>query len=242
MRYAWFPEIDDRLSRLGPAARPAASVLRNLDRLSAARVQSWAANSTAVSRRIWDCYRVHSKVIYPPVDTERFDGHWTKADYVVAVSRFVPYKRLDLAIKAADMAGVPLALVGYGPCELELRAIAAAAAVPVEFITGPTDTELAEIVGRAQALVFPALEDFGIVAVEAQAAGTPVVAVQGYGADDSVIDGVTGVLVAKQAPSDLAAGLQRIFNGSYSPADCRLNASRFGIKSFQKAIRDWVDA
>src|SRR5206468_2113218 len=110
-------------------------------------------------------------------------------EFLLTCSRFVPYKRLDLAILAADRVGLPLVIAGQGPGEGKLRALASEARVPVTFAVGPSDEELRSLYRAASAFVFPPVEDFGIVAVEAQACGIPVVALRAGGALDTVIDG-----------------------------------------------------
>lgn len=247
MRYVWEPSDRrsgvHRLGALGPRA-----ALRNWDRRSAHWVDSFAAISTAVQHRIDRCYGRRSRVIHPPVDTEFFSPSPLDADraasprgpFLLACSRFVPYKRLDLAILAADAVGLPIIVAGRGPGEPALRALAETVSVPVTFEVGPTDERLRELYRSAEAFVFPALEDFGIVAVEAQACGTPVVALAQGGTADTVVDGRTGALVAAQTTGLFAEGVERAL-ATRNSAACVQNADLFSMKAFETRVRDWVN-
>jgi glycosyltransferase involved in cell wall biosynthesis len=243
MRYVWDPH-DRRsgahhLGGLGPRA-----ALRRWDRRSARWVDSFAAISSAVQDRIERYYGRPSRVIHPPVDTAFYcPGPYGPAlpagPYVLACSRFIPYKRLDLAIGAADAAGVPLVVAGKGPAEGALRALAAQAQVPVTFELSPSDERLRDLYRGASAFVFPALEDFGIVAVEAQACGTPVVALAEGGTADTVVDGVTGALVASQDVEAFSKGLQRALELDAGAA-CVANAEAFSVARFGERVLAWV--
>lgn len=242
MRYAWDREIDARASGRGLLTKVALNALRRWDRRSAAVVDHFAANSTAVRDRIHCFYGREARVIFPPVDTEFFtpglnDGGRRGA---LAVSRFIPYKRIDLAIDACARAGVSLIVAGSGPEETALRARAAEAGVPVTFELSPSDERLRELYRSAEVVIFAATEDFGIVPVEAQACGTPVIAVNRGGARDTVLNGVTGLLVGRQEPDALAEALRVMQQWRISPVDCRRNAERFGRRRFQSELRSWV--
>lgn len=240
MRYAWSPELDQRGRRGGRLARPARAALRAVDRRSIDWTDSLAANSQVVADRVRRHYNTTAQVIPPPVEIDRF--RWTRRGegYLAAISRFVDYKRLDLAIGVAERVGKALVILGQGPqCE-DLQAAARSAVVDVEVVNAPTDAQLATTLAGADAFIFPAQEDFGIVAVEAQACGVPVLAVQGYGADDSVIDGTTGVLVASQSIEDLTAGMERLLSANLSRQACRNNAVHFSPHNFRAAVRKWA--
>jgi glycosyltransferase involved in cell wall biosynthesis len=152
----------------------------------------------------------------------------------------VGYKRLDLAIEACHMADCPLVVAGAGPQESALRALAAELGARVEFVILPSDEKLRELYRAARLLIFPAEEDFGIVPVEAQACGTPVVAFGGGGSVDTVVDGITGTLVAVQSREDFAKGLRFALEAGFDPVRCRQNAERFSVTAFQSKIIDWV--
>lgn len=246
MRYVWDPH-DRRsglhhLAALGPRA-----ALRAWDRRASAGVDSFAGISTAVCDRIQRCYGRPSRVIHPPVDTGFYrpgeagegDGSLPAEPFVLACSRFIPYKRLDLAIRAADRVGLPVVVAGKGPGEAQLRELAAGVGVPVTFEVAPSDERLRDLYRAAAAFVFPALEDFGIVAVEAQACGTPVVALAHGGTADTVVDGETGALVERQDVDLFAKGLQRALDLD-DPEACVRQASSFSPAAFEARIRTWV--
>ena len=246
MRYVWDPHDRrsglHRLAPLGPSA-----ALRRWDRRAAQWVDSFAAISSAVRDRIQRCYGRDSRVIHPPVETDFYTPApgatvpgVPAATFVLACSRFIPYKRLDLAIRAADRIGVPIVVAGRGPEERNLRGLAEAMGIPVIFEVAPTDERLRELYRAAAAFVFPPVEDFGIVAVEAMACGTPVVALDRGGTADIVVDGLTGALVAEQDVDGFAAGIERALSLDDAGA-CVRRAASFSRASFEAAVRAWVD-
>jgi glycosyltransferase involved in cell wall biosynthesis len=247
MRYVWDPHDQRRGAQRLAVAGPG-PLLRRWDRRSARWVDGFAANSRAVQERIERCYGRPSRLIPPPVDTDFFTpggtgGHAAGLPlppFVLACSRFIPYKRLDLAIQAADRAGVPLVVAGRGPEEPALRTLAATARVPVQFELAPSDERLRALYRAAAAFVFPALEDFGIVAVEAQACGTPVVGLSRGGAADTVVDGLTGVLVEDQEADAMAGALLRALELSDADA-CVRQAARFSYGAFSEKVLGWVE-
>ena len=152
----------------------------------------------------------------------------------------VPYKRLDLAIRACHRAGRPLVVAGAGPAEAALRAVADELGADVRFVIDPSDDTLRALYRAADVLLFPAEEDFGIVPVEAQACGTPVVAYGRGGVLDTVVPGRTGLLVPSQDEADLAAGIVRAADTAFDPAECRASAERFSRARFCDEFVDWV--
>lgn len=238
-RYVWTPEIDGR----GASAvyAPARAALRMIDRSVSRHVTAYAANSTAVARRIQDAWDRDATVIYPPVRVEYF-GEPTletpQRDYVLGVGRWIPYKNLHLVIEAASIAGIPAKIVGAGPEKPRLIAAAAAASVPVELLESPPDDVLRDLYRNAACLVFPTVEDFGLVPVEAQAAGAPVVAVGAGGALDTVDCGRSGILTSSAQPSELAAAI--VEAASLAGEAPRANAARFSTAAFHTALRGWV--
>jgi glycosyltransferase involved in cell wall biosynthesis len=242
MRYVWLSSIDvrRRQSTFGALAERA---FRSWDLASVRWVDEFAAISTAVQSRIEELYGRRSQVIHPPVDTVHFtpgDGDGDEGGFALAVARMVPYKRLDLAIRACHCAGYPLVVAGSGPAEAELRALAGTLGADVRFVIRPDDVALRNLYRRADVLVFPAEDDFGIVPVEAQACGTPVVAFGRGGAVDTVRPGVTGVLVAEQDEATLAAGITLALNEHLSSVECRRNAERFSEVRFRERLAEWV--
>ena len=240
-RYAWWPELDGRASSL--PARALCAHIRRMDRKAAPRVVAYAANSEATRQRIQEVWDRDATVIHPPIDLGRFAALEPSADrqpFVLGLSRFITYKRLDFVIDAAEAAGLPAKIVGGGALEDDLRARAARASVPVEIITGTTDAEVAQLMADATVLVYPAVEDFGLVPVEAMAAGTPVLALDEAGTKETVVDGVTGFLMPEL---DAAAWAEKIDAAArLDPAACRARAQEFSEESFQSTILDWIGA
>lgn len=240
-RYVWSPELDGRGSSrlLWPMRR----AMQRSDRRAVESIDSLAANSEEVAARIRRFWNREARVIHPPVDTDYFGAKACSSgppsrDFILGMSRFVAYKRLDLVIDAGDLLGLPVVIAGAGPHEQTLRRRAEEARVPVRFVIQPTNAELRELYRNAACLVFPAHEDFGIVPVEAQAAGTPVVGIQSGGVLESVSNGVTGILVEHATPSALARGV--IEAGGISADACRAWASRFSSARFEREALAWI--
>ena len=241
MRYVWLSSLDRRR----PVSRVTAPIerwLKEWDLASVAWVDDFAAISTAVGRRIEELYGRSSRVIHPPVDT----AHYTPGEpgarkgFALAVSRMVGYKRLDVAIRACHRLQEPLVVAGAGPAEAELRALVAQLGADVRFVIDPDDNRLRELYRAAGVVVFPGEEDFGIVPVEAQACGTPVVALAAGGTLDTIVPGTTGILVPEQSDESFADGIRRVLDGHFDPADCRRSAERFSLAVFEKRFVDWV--
>lgn len=240
-RYAWFPELDNRAS--SPAARVLCRHIRAMDRRAARRVVSYAANSEATRQRIQQVWDRDAAVIHPPIDLERFADLTPRPQaqpFVLGLSRFIEYKRLDFVIDVAEAAGVAVKLVGGGALEGRLRARAEAASVPTEVLTGLSDAQVAQLMADATALVYPAVEDFGLVPVEAMAAGTPVLALDQAGTKETVVDGETGYLFPDL---DAAAWGARIADAAaLDPHRCRARASVFSSAAFAASVHGWLDA
>jgi glycosyltransferase involved in cell wall biosynthesis len=241
LRYAWDPAIDDRAPAVRYALRPALAALRKWDLRSAGDVDHFAANSSAVRDRIARLYGRESRVIHPPVDTEWYTpGPGSDREGVLAVSRFIPYKRIDLAIEACAKAGIGLTVAGSGPGEANLRRLAAHSASDVNFEIAPSDERLRELYRSSLAVVFPANEDFGIVPVEAQACGTPVVALDVGGARDTVVDGETGYRIGDASVDLMAEAIAAVAEGRMEQAACRRNAERFSTARFVTELVEWI--
>ncbi|MDQ3309726.1 MAG: glycosyltransferase [Gemmatimonadota bacterium] len=239
-RYIWdlYPEYT-RGKRSKPFIAPVAHWLRLWDRLSADRVDHFVAISHEVAARVRRHYGREAEVIYPPVDVERITPSGAPSeDFYLVVSRLVPYKRVDLAIAAANSLGRRLLIVGDGS---ERRRLESMAGPTVKFLGRRSDEEIADLYGRCRAFLFPGLEDFGIAPVEAQAAGRPVIAFGAGGALETVVDGRTGVLFPTQTPESLAAAITRLEATSFDAALCRRNAERFSAERFRSRLRQTID-
>ena len=251
-RYLWTPELDERGS--GIAARLAATALRPIDRRRAAEATAIAGISRFVADRIAATWQQDASVIYPPVEVERIRA---RADwrselegrelgilddlpdiFVLGASRFIPYKRLDLVIDAGEAVGLPVVLAGAGPEEARLRARAAAASVPVTFVIQPRDALLYALYQAAAVFVFPPIEDFGIMPIEAAALGTPVAANRVGGSAETVGAGVSGVHFDVDDRASIAAAVRRALE---LPRDEVVGwSTQFSRERFGAELREWV--
>jgi glycosyltransferase involved in cell wall biosynthesis len=220
------------------AARPFLGWLQRWERAAAGRVDAFVAISDAVQDRIQRFYGRESAVIRPPVDTGRFSPSGDHDDYYLIVSRLVPYKRIDLAVRAFTDLGLPLWIGGNGRDRDSLEAIAGPS---VRFLGRVPDEELGPLLARCRAFVFPGLEDFGITPVEAMAAGRPVIAYAGGGALDTVVEGVTGTFFHEQTPESLAATVRRFDDMAFDPAVIRSHAERFDVEQFKSQLQTFVE-
>ncbi len=247
MRYAW-DQFDEYfgaalVGRLrNRLLRPAMAALARWDRATADRVDSFVANSRYVAGRIRRYYNRGSTVVYPPVDTAFYrppDDHGRPRSRFLIVSALVPYKRLDVAIDACRQIRAPLTIVGTGPERARLERSAGA---DVEFLGWRSDDEIRTLYRQSTAVLLPGIEDFGMVPVEAQACGCPVVALGEGGAAETVVDGETGVLVNDRSVEAFADGLTRASTLTSDEGHLRANALRFSkeafLEGFQAAVRD----
>ena len=240
MRYVW----DQRQAyfghnRLGPGSTrllaPVLAWLARWDASTAYRVDRYLADSQHVARRIRRYYNRRSAVIYPPVDTDFYcPAAVEPTPTALVVSALVPYKRIDLAIDACRRAGVRLKVVGQGPEEARLRAMADSS---VEFLGACEDAEIRRLYRESGVVLLPGEEDFGIVPIEAQACGRPVVALCRGGALETVRDGITGVLVDSDSAEAFAAGIGRALDGPFDLAVIRRHAVGFGRERFLAEFR-----
>ncbi|PWC32984.1 glycosyltransferase [Azospirillum sp. TSO35-2] len=248
MRYVW-SGYHDYLASAGPLVRPlmpyAIHRLRQWDLATAARVDRFIANSATVAQRIWRVYRRDATVIHPPVETGRFaattalDGE-TRGDHYLFLSQLVAYKRADIAIEAFNRMGRKLLVVGEGE---EYRRLKQMAGPTVELLGHCSAEELDRHYAACRALIFTANEDFGIVPVEAMAAGRPVLALRRGGATETVRDGVTGLFFDQQTPEALIDAVERFEaqEHRFDPAAIRAHAARFDQELFKERLRDTVD-
>jgi glycosyltransferase involved in cell wall biosynthesis len=243
MRYAWLPMLDRRSPWERLLAAPLA-VARAWDRGSVRWVDEFAAISVAVQRRIERFYNRSAVVIHPPVDTAFYTPGPAggRRDFALVAGRMVPYKRVDLAIRACHALRYPLTVAGSGPELSNLRALADELGAEVTFELSPDDERLRALYRTARVLLFPGVEDFGIVPVEAQACGTPVVAVAEGGSVDTVVPGDTGVLVDGQDEKSFQPGIEEVLREPADPAACRRQAERFSTDRFADRFGRWVRA
>jgi glycosyltransferase involved in cell wall biosynthesis len=213
--------------------------LRRSDRRAAERVDRFIANSRNVAARIERTYRRHATVIYPPVDLPSFDPTVPPEDWFLVVSRLVPHKRVDLAVRACTRHGIPLKVVGTGRSENELRAMAGPT---VELLGRLEDDEVHQLMARCKGFILAGSEDFGISAVEAQAAGRPVIAFGTGGALESVIPDDTGLFFHERTAESLMEAIRRFDTIDWDPAKARANAERFSKDRFQREIMEEVRA
>lgn len=240
IRYAWdlyFQYLKEgglETGLKGLLAKIILHYVRLFDVSTANRVDHYVANSKTVARRIWKTYRRKAEVIYPPVDTSAFTLCTDKEDFYVTASRLVPYKRIDLLVEAfREMPGKELVVIGDGP---DYEKIASKATPNVKMLGHVSFEELRKYMQHAKAFLFAAEEDFGIVPVEAQACGTPVVAFGKGGATETVVPGETGLFFKEQTPESVKAAveeLERIYP-QLSHARIRENALRFSAERFRQ--------
>ena len=252
MRYAW-DQFDayfgpDRVGKLGNLAlRPMLASLARWDRATEGRVHRYLAISQYVARRIALYYNRQSTLVYPPVDTDFYTPDPAVPAQLqpkfLVVSALVPYKRVDLAMMAARQAGVGLTVVGNGPERANLERLTGDG---IECVGWLEDEEIRNLYRSTIATVLPGEEDFGIVPVEAQACGRPVVALGRGGALDTVIDGETGVLFGDTTVESLAAGLRRAASINWDAQRIRRHAERFSrarfVSEMQHIVEDTLSA
>jgi glycosyltransferase involved in cell wall biosynthesis len=199
-----------------------------------------------VAERIQRAYGRRADVIYPPVDVSRFRIEESAGDFYLVVSALTPYKRIDLAVEAANRLGRRLLVVGTGPEEARLRALAGPT---VEFLGWRDDAETAELYARCRAFLFPAVEDFGITALEAMAAGRPVIALAAGGALETVVgpgeaEPPTGLFFERQTVEDLVEAIRRLESGAvrFEPKALRRRAEAFDRPLFKERIEGYLRA
>ena len=239
MRFAWQFGTYEQGSSLGRAARLAGGTLsgplRTWDRRTSRQPDQLVANSQAVRERIRDWWGRDADVIYPPVDTDEVRLSTTDDGFLLVAARLLAYRRVDLAVDAANATGRQLIIVGDGP---ERAALERRAGPSVTFEGYVPRARLLDLFGRCSAYLVPAEEDFGIAPVEAMAAGKPVVAINRGGTAETVRDGISGVLFAEQTVDGLVSALGRLGALELDPRSIRAQAQRFDRATFANAFRD----
>lgn len=232
---------------------PAKNILRKMDFKAAQKVDFFIANSNLTKDRIKKHYKLDSVVIYPPVDVERFSKPTTdhglqfkkavvsrpKADsFYLVISRLGAFKRIDIAVEAFNELKTPLKIIGDGQ---ELANLKKTAHPNIEFLGTVSEEELLSYLKNCIALIFPTLEDFGIVPVEAMAAGKPVIGYRGGGILETVVEGKTGEFFDEQTPESLIRLLKKFDPSRYNPRTIRKQAAKFSKEKFKKKIKDFVE-
>jgi glycosyltransferase involved in cell wall biosynthesis len=238
-RYAWY-ERARALSEAPPLLRPPLrgllAAVRRWDLAASRRVDRYVANSRLTQERIARFYGRESEIVYPPVDTARFEPG-EPGEHLLVVSELVRHKRLHVALEAARRARAPIRVVGSGPDHEAL----AAAFPEAEFLGRVGDRELDRLYATARAVLVPSMEEFGITAVEAQAAGRPVIAAAAGGLLETVLDGVTGRLVPLDDVEAFRTAVEELDGLAFDPAVARRNAERFSIEAFRRGLDAQVE-
>lgn len=244
-RYLWsdsweyIVELHNKNAIVKKFLPPLLTLMRLWDFQAAGRVDEFIANSNFVAKRIKRFYHRDSTVIYPPVETDKYALVSEKKNYFVVVSRLRPYKRVDLAIEAFNEMRLPLKIIGGG---WETRYLKKKANSNIEFLGEILDVKRKnDIIGHARALIHPQEEDFGITAVEAMAAGTPVIAYRGGGALETVEEGVAGMFFDEQCWESLANTIVHFKDKEFNYAKIKELTERFNQERFEREIKDFIE-
>jgi glycosyltransferase involved in cell wall biosynthesis len=243
MRFGWEEYYSTAKRTKGALYRLGIRLLMNYIRIwdvtSTQRVDHMVAISETTRQRVLKYYRRDSEIIYPPCNTSFFapDPNLRVQDFFLIVSRLKPNKRIDVAVRAFNDLGLPLLIIGTGEMHSELTKIARP---NVQFLGNLSDEEIRSHYQRAQAVIFPGIDDFGIVPVEAQACGTPVIAFNKGGALETVIDGETGCFFHPQTPEVLADVVKKFDRSKFHTDTLRKNALRFDKEKFKQELSRFV--
>ena len=234
-RYAWNAR-QETLAARDPVSRAALGAVfqrwRQWDWIAAQRVDAYIANSQTTKRRVARYFGREATVLHPPVEIERFAPS-TPGEVYLVLSELMAHKRIDIAVRAFNDLGRPLLIVGNGPDGRRLRRLAG----PTVTFTGRvSDSEAAHLLAHTRALVVTATEEFGIAAVEAQAAGRPVIALNDGGVRETVIEGVTGAFFERPEPAELAGAVRSFDALAVDPGACVANARRFDGTQFRRGL------
>lgn len=243
MRYIWdqYRTYSDASGAAMRLAMPfLAHQLRQWDVSTAARVDSFAANSNFIAQRIRKYYRREAQIVHPPVSVDLFSAVDAVDDYFLWVGQLVPYKGCEIAIAAFNRLKLPLLVVGQGSEKKRLQKMAGDT---IRFVESMSLAQLRHAYAKAQALIFTAKEDFGIVPLEAQASGRPVIAFAGGGAWETVQDGETGLLFPEQSVDSLIGGVEEflLWKKHFNSARAIANAQRFRPEVFDRRFVSFVN-
>lgn len=214
--------------------------VRMWDKLAADRVDKYLANSRTAQSRIKKYYHRDSKIIYPPVELDKFYVSEKQENYFLAGCRLVPYKRIDNIIKAFKKNGRDLKIFGDG-IDMERLQEIAAGAKNIEFLGRVSEEEKSKLYSHCQAYINPQKEDFGITVVEAMASGRPVIALRKGGAVETVIEGKTGIFIEDDSAEAIAAAVEKFSTKEFNPQEIREHASQFSVAGFKKEIKNYIE-
>jgi len=242
MRYLWGFEQEyfgNKGWLFKKSAIPLMRYLKRWDLESNKGVDCFIAISNNIREKVARSYGRDSEVIYPPVDTSYFrPDSANRGDYFLIVSALVPYKRIDIAVDAFNRLNLPLVIIGEGPCEKELKS----RSLPnITFMKWQSQSDLFKFYNGCKALIFPGEEDFGIVPLESQACGRPVIAYKKGGALETVVEGKTGLFFYPQSPSGLIDAVQRFDPGNFSRDEIRRHAVQFDKELFKAKFKELVN-
>ncbi len=214
--------------------------IRIWDLISTNRVDYFIANSRYIASRIKKIYGRASDVIYPPVDTDKFEAKENKDEFYLTVSRLVPYKKVDVIVEAFSQINRKLVLIGDGP---DMDKIKSKAKKNIEILGYQSNETIKHMMQNAKAFIFAAKEDFGIAPVEAQACGTPVICYGNGGVRETVIDNVSGVYFYEQSVESLLGALDKFEHNvdKFDPSFIRRNSLRFSRKRFEEEIKTYIE-
>ena len=243
MRYVWdykdYVEKEDINKFLRGILPLFIAKLKRWDLKTRFRPDHYIAISSTVKSRIKKIYGMDAEVIFPPVDVEKYELGTAMENFYLIVSRMNPYKRIDLAIQAFNAMGLPLKIIGAGPF---LEALRGMARPNVSFLGRLGDREVADYYAACRALIFPGAEDFGIVPLEANAAGRPVIAFKAGGALDTIVEGVNGIFFREGTAESLMEAVKSFEDGKYNfqPFEIRGHAMQFDKKTFKAKVGKYV--
>jgi len=249
MRYVWdmHAQYFQKQNLTSLVMRLLRRPLKKWDLASSRKVDAFIAISKTVQKRIKRCYTTDSRILYPPVDTERFLHREQRGDYYLVVGAMVPYKRVDIAVDAFNVLGYPLKIAGWGTEEARLKKIAKG---NISFLGRLSDPEIASLYSRCKALIFPGEEDFGIVPLEAMASGKPVLAFAGGGAVETVVNyekgsarPATGILFKEQNAGGLIRAVKSFerIERLFLPEEIKKHSLAFDKKVFKTGFGQIIE-
>lgn len=241
-RLLWKPDSysDDSLPTpqiVSPIVKKLVKYLRSWDISQTQKIKSIAANSQNMAREINKIYQREARVIYPPININKFTDNSTAGEYYLTVSRLISHKRIDLAVQACTMLGKRLVVVGDGPERFDLEKMAGPT---VEFKGRVNEDDLINLYQNSKALIFPGEEDFGIVPLEAQACGRPVIAYGKGGLLETVVAGETGLFFYDQNPNSLVECIRIFEKKKFSSQNIRQHVSKFDVSAFREIVQNFA--